>query len=414
MIAFAALAAEPRWVSWRTELRGDKPTKVPYCPTTGRKAKADDPATWAPRAAAERRAERIVNGLGGGVGIQLGDLGDHMHLCGIDLDSCLEGNNIAPWAARILEAAPSYAERSPSGKGVKVFFLAPLGQIRPLLDRIGAQAKQWGVRRDIPGEDPRNHGPAIEIYCSHRYFAVTGEHWPNAPETIELLEGDALARLAGAIPPPRIAGRNGRAIGDNSRSAIAFRKGAALRRAGKSFKEMCAALRADPETAAWCREKGAAAGGRELRRVSDKAEEAVAAEGVSLDDFHAYMPMHNYIYVPTRSAWPAASVNARIRPIKLTDNNGKPVLDAAGKQVVLSASAWLDRFKPVEQMTWAPGQPMIILDKILLEGGFVERRGATCFNQYHPPDDRSWRFQAGRKMARSHQVYLPRRRQPDP
>jgi uncharacterized protein (DUF927 family) len=56
------------------------------------------------------------------------------------------------------------------------------------------------------------------------------------------------------------------------RSRIAIGKGAALRRAGKSFEEMCAALRADPETAAWCREKGEANGGRELRRIWDRTE----------------------------------------------------------------------------------------------------------------------------------------------
>jgi hypothetical protein len=33
---------------------------------------------------------------------------------------------------------------------------------------------------------------------------------------------------------------------------------------------------------------------------------------VELDDFYAYMPSHNYIFVPTRAPWPAGSVNARI------------------------------------------------------------------------------------------------------
>lgn len=35
-------------------------------------------------------------------------------------------------------------------------------------------------------------------------------------------------------------------------------------------------------------------------------------KGVSLEDFFAYMPMHNYIFEPSRELWPAASVNARI------------------------------------------------------------------------------------------------------
>jgi hypothetical protein len=107
-------------------------------------------------------------------------------------------------------------------------------------------------------------------------------------------------------------------------------------------------------------------------------------QSVSLDDFYAYMPAHNYLYVPTRTPWPAASVNSRIAAIKVTDNDGHPVLKD-GKQVTHAAAAWLDRHKPVEQMTWAPGLPMIIADKLMLEGGWIERRGVTCFNLYHPP-----------------------------
>ena len=107
-------------------------------------------------------------------------------------------------------------------------------------------------------------------------------------------------------------------------------------------------------------------------------------QSVSLDDFYAYMPTHNYLYVPTRTPWPAASVNSRIPAIKLMDGDGHPVLKE-GKQVTLLASAWLDKHKPVEQMTWAPGLPMVIFDKLMLEGGWIDRLGVTCFNLYHPP-----------------------------
>ena len=106
---------------------------------------------------------------------------------------------------------------------------------------------------------------------------------------------------------------------------------------------------------------------------------------MSLSDFYAYMPMHNYIYVPTRALWPAASVNARIPPVPLTDPSGNPVLDEDGEPVKLRASAWLDQFRAVEQMTWAPGLPITIRDKLVLEGGWIERRGVTCFNLYRAP-----------------------------
>ena len=138
---------------------------------------------------------------------------------------------------------------------------------------------------------------------------------------------------------------------------------------------MCEALRADPETAAWCREKGDANGGRELQRIWDKAGVAEEAAGVTLDDFHAYMPMHNYIFIPTRALWPASSVNARIPPIKV----------GAGDDRQIKASTWLDQNRPVEQMTWAPGLPEIIEGRLLYEGGWLDRPGVRCFNQYLAP-----------------------------
>jgi primase-polymerase (primpol)-like protein len=117
--ALDPLASEPRWVAWRSEPRGGKPTKVPYAPD-GKKAKADDPSTWGNRKAAEARASKIVNGQGGGIGIQLGDVGANIHLGGIDLDSCIsEDGALVPWAAVIVSALPTYTERSPSGRGTR-------------------------------------------------------------------------------------------------------------------------------------------------------------------------------------------------------------------------------------------------------------------------------------------------------
>src|SRR5215831_12087846 len=108
-------------------------------------------------------------------------------------------------------------------------------------------------------------------------------------------------------------------------------------------------------------------------------------EGVTLDDFHAYMPQHSYIFVPSRDMWPASSVNARIAPFPMLDRNGKPIVDENGKPKRTSASAWLDRNKPIEQATWAPGLPTLIKNRLISEGGWIERDGVTCFNLYRPP-----------------------------
>ena len=46
-----------------------------------------------------------------------------------------------------------------------------------------------------------------------------------------------------------------------------------------------------------------------------------------LDDFRADMPLHNFIFLPSREPWPASSVNSRLSPMPVLDANGKPVLN---------------------------------------------------------------------------------------
>lgn len=110
-----------------------------------------------------------------------------------------------------------------------------------------------------------------------------------------------------------------------------------------------------------------------------------APSGVNRDDFWAYMPTHVYIFAPTREVWPALSVNSRIPPVPLTDRQGNPILDDDHKSIKLPANAWLDRYQPVEQMTWAPGLPLVIRHKMIHEGGWIDRRDVSIFNLYRPP-----------------------------
>jgi hypothetical protein len=110
-----------------------------------------------------------------------------------------------------------------------------------------------------------------------------------------------------------------------------------------------------------------------------------ASQGVTLDDFYAYMPRHSYIYRPAREMWPASSVNVRIGAIPEVDAQGCPVLDEKGNQKHLAAATWLDLNQPVEQMTWAPGEPELIKDRLISEGGWIGRNGVACYNLYRPP-----------------------------
>jgi hypothetical protein len=113
-------------------------------------------------------------------------------------------------------------------------------------------------------------------------------------------------------------------------------------------------------------------------RQAIKATPDSEPEGVQIEDFHAYMEQHNYIFAPSRAAWPAASVNARLPPIQVG-------IDKDGKPVMVKASAWLDQNRPVEQMTWAPGLPLIIKHRLIAEGGWIQRLGVSCLNLYRPP-----------------------------
>jgi len=122
--------------------------------------------------------------------------------------------------------------------------------------------------------------------------------------------------------------------------------------------------------------------------------------GVSLADFYAFMPMHNYIFAPTRDTWPAGGVNARCAPIPLGE------LDEKGKKKTMKASLWLDQNQSVEMMTWAPGLPMIIENKLIAEGGWFARDGVRCFNLYLPPTIKPGdKEHAGRWLNHVHKVF---------
>ncbi|HEX3486478.1 MAG TPA: toprim domain-containing protein, partial [Micropepsaceae bacterium] len=69
---------------------------------------------------------------------------------------------------------------------------------------------------------------------------------------------------------------------------------------------------------------------------------------LNINQFHAHMPSHRYIFAPAGDFWPASSVNARLP--KVTGEDGKPI----------NPSAWLDQNRHVEQMTWAPGEAPLI------------------------------------------------------
>jgi hypothetical protein len=82
------------------------------------------------------------------------------------------------------------------------------------------------------------------------------------------------------------------------------------------------------------------------------------------EDFYAYLPQHSYIYMPTRELWPGSSVDTKIGE---------------------GAAEWLDQNRAVVQMIWAPGMPTVISNKVIDNGGWIDKPGDMVFNLYRPP-----------------------------
>ena len=197
------LTGLPRWLVWRNESRGGKQTKVPKT-ARNTAATSTSPDTWASFDAIAnviRRQPRLFDGPG----IVLGDLGNGEHLCGIDLDSCLNDDGaLADWAEPFGVCLPTFGEVSPSERGLKFFFRCRADDARTVRAAFGIPDKAWGCKRSI-GANGANHGPGVEIYLGPgRFFTVTGKQWPLAPDEVALLDHATLLRLAKLVPKPPV------------------------------------------------------------------------------------------------------------------------------------------------------------------------------------------------------------------
>ncbi|WP_054004702.1 hypothetical protein [Cypionkella psychrotolerans] len=172
---FSNLANRPLWTAWREEERGDKKTKVPYRSVASRSA-ADDRATWITREAAGVVAAKLDSIGLKGVGIFLGGSGS-VSMAGIDLDSCYDATTQATelWAQEVIDRFGSYAEISPSGTGIKLFFDYATADIEALRAAMATQwTKAWS----------RGSHVEIALHLGGRYFAVTDQHCRNTPHEV--------------------------------------------------------------------------------------------------------------------------------------------------------------------------------------------------------------------------------------
>ena len=134
------LRSFPQWVCWKLEpTDGPKPAKVPYSPRVGKRASVTDPATWASFDEAAAAASKYD-----GIGFVLTDADPYSF---IDLDVA-EGEQPTPDQWAIYNEFDSYAELSPSGRGVHIV-----------------------VRGKVPNGKRQGN---VEIYPSGRFMTVTG------------------------------------------------------------------------------------------------------------------------------------------------------------------------------------------------------------------------------------------------
>jgi putative DNA primase/helicase len=161
----AELRAVPQWVLWRWEARDGEPTKVPCSVRTGLRTDVRDPNGWGSYTMA-RRVLGNARGRYAGLGFVFTPLDP---FCGIDLDNALDTDRetLHAWARAIVERLGTYAEVSPSGRGIKLFLR---GNLVSAVESASGQVRH--CRRGL-GDDGRG---SVEIYDERRFFTVT--EWP--------------------------------------------------------------------------------------------------------------------------------------------------------------------------------------------------------------------------------------------
>jgi hypothetical protein len=118
--------------------------------------------------------------------------------------------------------------------------------------------------------------------------------------------------------------------------------------------------------------------------VAEVHTPASPSDKVTVEDFVAYLPAHNYIFIPCRETWIRSGVDARVPSLPVLKKNGQPKI-SNGRPMMIKATRWIDQNRPIDQLTWCPGKPLLIPGRLVVNGGWIERKGVTTFNLYRPP-----------------------------
>jgi hypothetical protein len=388
--ALVDFVAFPQWVAWRNEMRNGQWTKVPYCSAT-RQAEADDASSWLPHDQAALIADVIVNGSGGGIGIELGQCGERW-ITGVDLDTCRDPVTgiIEPWAVEVIERLNSYTEVSPSETGVKVFLLSDSAEVPKLRHIMGTPHG-----RQFKRANGSSHPPSIELYLSNRYFTVTWEGLADTPADLRVVPLEDLRWLIEEVGPT-FSGKRDRANGSpgtndtsasildrldiaakhskplaaallhastmrgGSRSEGAFGLGAALKRAGWTCADMKAALLACPATKEWAGE----ADDRQFERIWARSDDEAKGESAPGSWFDPWEE-------PAPPEWPGGILTRQheetLASVSLRDGVDYGVLCLAYITAASGAAPKNSRFAPYGADGW--WVPPIFWMMVIAESG---------------------------------------------
>lgn len=164
------LKGVPHWVRWERTAGG---RKIPR-QADGRVASVTDPDTWG------TFEEVSTGGYAGGVGFVL----TGSPYMGIDIDDCMDGGRMERKALAIVERFGSYAELSPSGRGVHI-----VGRGRAVFPSAGSQDGRrlsgvMGFR-------------SFEVYNEKRFLTMTGRTLGRCRGVVDVQ--DVLDRMTAAL-----------------------------------------------------------------------------------------------------------------------------------------------------------------------------------------------------------------------
>ena len=168
------LKENARFCLWRYEERSNGKgetylTKPPYNAVTGRYAESNNPDTFTDYETAHRVFVESGSYDGMGAGVFDG-------LSAIDIDHCITLGKLSPMAREIVEAMDTYTEISPSGEGLRLFFLAPGYSYDSGIYYINSRAAGDKAKENYKAAGYKG-GEGLEVYIygmTKKYVTITG------------------------------------------------------------------------------------------------------------------------------------------------------------------------------------------------------------------------------------------------